>query len=637
MRFPAPIVALGFWGRDWTTPGLALPDPATVAVVGGGPSGAFLAIALLKRARQLGRTVELLLLEKKPELQFVSGEDTVAYREGCNHCAGGISPRLVDVLQAEGIAIPEELIAGEVRSLAVHGDWKSIELSVPDERRMLCVFRGARPKGRPDRHVTFDSYLLARAVEQGARVVTGEAHEIRYSSTGMPLILYTADQDGLRREESVEADFAVVATGVKQRAGEPLESTPLVCSLRRMIPRFRPPRVRKTLICELQAEEGVLRRMSGELHFAQYGSRDCRIEMSSLIPKGRYITVALVGPEVDRAAPGTNLKVIERFLRLPYIKRLLPRSAVLIPACACNPSITVGAARRPFGDRVAVVGDLAVSRLYKDGVYSAYLTASALARAVLDHGIDAGSLEKAYGPAVRELKTDNWFGGLVFLLNRTTFARPVLSRILYQAVITERKTRPRHRRRLADVLWRIASGDDSYRSILGAMLHPVTIGLIGVGGVLVTARNYLIERIFGLKWEAFGRHPTAVAREDMEAKRREMASLARGEPRQRPPEFERMYSIKINAERAGIWEQLGRFGDEDREYFRPRFVRVRRTAGRANEAGSVVQYILPIRRLGFSMVLERADAEQLLVYRIRDGFPRGGILVFDIERTVQGA
>ena len=45
-----------------------LPDPATIVVVGGGPASAFFAMAMLKRARQLGKTVDLLILEKKKEV-----------------------------------------------------------------------------------------------------------------------------------------------------------------------------------------------------------------------------------------------------------------------------------------------------------------------------------------------------------------------------------------------------------------------------------------------------------------------------------------------------------------------------------------------------------------------------------------
>jgi flavin-dependent dehydrogenase len=607
-----------------------LPDPAKIAVIGGGPAGAFFAIAALRRAKQLGRTLEVLVFEKKPEGRPSPGPSRLVYREGCNHCAGGVSPRLIDVLEREGLSLPDELVASRIQSLAIHGDWKSIELPVPEGRKMLAVFRGSRPQSRPDRHYSFDSFLLARAIQEGAQVITADVRNLDYSDAGRPVVTWLVDTPTGRREDRMEADFAAVAAGVNWSSCEWLPASALVVALQKMIPRFRPPRVRRTLICELQTEEQMLRAIQGEVHFAQYGSRDLRIEMSSLIPKGQYLTVALVGRQVDTAEKRTNLDIVEQFIQLPHVQRLLPAAVGFTPACLCNPQMTVGVARRPYGNRVGVIGDLAVSRLYKDGIYSAYLTASALAGAIFDAGTDAGSLKAAYWPMVRKIHVDNRYGKLVFLLSRMTFSRPVLSRILYQAVITERKSRPSDRRRLADLLWKIASGDETYLSILLAMFHPANIARVVIGGALVTARNYVIERIFGLKWGAFGRYPTAVAGEDVQAKRRQLSGVTGIDAQGRAPEMERMYTIRIQAAREAIWSQLGKFGDHC-EYLRPRMIRVERTAGVANQVGSVVRYIVSVRCLGFSMVLENAVHERLLVYRILDGFPRGGVLVFDIQ------
>ena len=74
----------------------------------------------------------------------------------------------------------------------------------------------------------------------------------------------------------------------------------------------------------------------------------------------------------------------------------------------------------PFGSRVAVIGDLVTSRLYKDGLLSAHRTAAGLAAASLENGIDERSLRQGYGPVVERFRRDNRYATVVFLLHRAT-------------------------------------------------------------------------------------------------------------------------------------------------------------------------------------------------------------------------
>lgn len=376
--------------------------------------------------------------------------------------------------------------------------------------------------------------------------------------------------------------------------------------------------------------------MDGEVHFAQRGSKGLAIEMCSLIPKGDWITVVLMGKTIDRAGPPQYLQIARDYMALPHIARLLPRGVRLQIGCACAPSMVVGAARHPVADRIALVGDMAVSRLYKDGLYSAYVTSSALAECILTEGIDRASLMRRYWPVVRDFDVDNRSGRRVFLLSRIVFSRPLLSRIVYQALVTERKTKPAQKRRMTDALWDMASGDSSYRHILGAMFHPAAVASMATGGLLVTLRNYATEQVFGLKWGAFGRYPTGVAVERVDDKRREIfAELGVGETDHRP-QMENMYSIRIRTDAETILRQLGRFGDADREYFTPRFIQVRRTEGEANQVGSVVHYQVTPSWLSFSVVLEKVVQGRYLLYRVLDGFARDGMLVFDVDPLRSG-
>ena len=630
---------------------LPLPDPATVAVVGGGPAGSFFAIRFLRRARKSGRSIRVIILEKKTEICFYQPTGFCSW-EGCNYCAGGISPRLADLLREEGLELPDEIVESRADEVVVHGDWKSVRLPVPDGRKMLSVFRGSRPRQRSGRYENFDSFLLQTAMAEGAEVITAEVTSIAYSAEDRPIIIYrTPTRAADAPDEELEADFAVFAGGVNRSQGMDVTSDPLFAHLRAIIPRLRPPKVRQALISEMQAQGSddpdVLLAVDGEVHFAQYGSKELHIEMSSLVPKQNWVTVVLLGKSIDRAKLSEFPGIMQRFVELPHIRRLLPPGLDLRPGCACHPSMTVGAAKEPYGHRVALIGDMAVSRLYKDGLYSAWTTAAALVECLLDKGIDRDSLRRRYAPVVTAFDRDNRYGRVIFMLSRWVFSHPAFSRILYQAVLTERKTTRPAQWHLATVLWQIASGDESYRRIFASMLRPASGWLIVNGGLLTTIRNQITERLFGLDWRGVGRHQTGVSIEARERKRQEIFSALGLEPPTRAPEMERVYSIRIRAGEDAILRQLGKFGDPDREYLWPRFVSIQRVRGAPNQPGTAIRYQIGAFRRGderlhqralisFAVVLDRVVPRRYLLYRILDGFGRGGVFAFDVKPVKHG-
>ena len=526
------------------------------------------------------------------------------------------------------------MIQNRIRQITIQGYWKNIELEVPEGREMFSVFRGVRPARRPDPQHNFDSFLLEEAVRRGAELISGEVHQATYSKAGRPVLVYRADGS----DTEIEADFVVFAAGVNEGPDGQANGRGVAALLRQLVPAYEPPRLRRALILELEARSGIPPNLEGELHFVEYGSKTLHIEMCSLVPKRGFITVVLLGNSVDAAATASeNWEISQEFLELPHVRKLVPHNVSLRATCVCNPNMVVGTARHPFGDRVAAIGDLVTSRLYKDGIYTAHRTALALATTLLEKGLDAGSLEEGYRPTIQGLERDNRFAAKVFFAHRVVFSSSVLSRILYQAVISERKAMPGPQRRLDQILWRIASGDDQYEDICRSMRQPGVIWSIFTGGVLITARNYLTELLFGLRWEGFGRFPTGVAIERFEAKRA-LLGQAMGEcgmPMPEQPEFERMYTIKIRAHRAQIMEQLEQFGEVGRGFLHPRWVRIQRVAGEPNVPGCVIRYVVGRQPFCFHLVLEQIAGERLAVYRVQDGFARGGVLIFEIEKLFE--
>lgn len=609
---------------------IALESRATVAVIGGGPAGAFFAIQLLRRAAKLERAIKVVVFERRHQPGSLGGGVGPDCWKGCNHCAGGISPRLNDVLRSLDLELPEGVIQSRIRSLTIQGYWKNITLEVPAGREMFSVFRGSRPSRRHDPQQNLDGFLLQAAQQTGAELIGAEVTGASRSTAGKPLVAY--HQNGIEKE--LEADLLVFAAGVNSKPGQPVEDSPMFQAIQRHLPDFKPPRLRRALIFEMELEPGKPPWLDEELYFIEYGSKALPLEMCSLVPKRGLLTAVLVGRSVDAALePDALRRIMKQFFDLPQIRLLVPSRTRLRLACMCNPNIVVGSAHNPCGPRVAIIGDMVTARLYKDGILSAQQTAGALADTVLDGGVDEASLRRGYGSVVRQFRRDNRFAAVVFLLHRLVFSSSVLSRVLYQAVLTERKNTPAPERTLERILWKIASGDDRYEQVFRLMMRPSVWWSILIGGVAVTVRNYLAELVFGLRWAGFGRFTTGVARERLEAKRAAFASrLAESHlPVPSHFEFERMYTISIRAPRSEVFEQLGRFGELDRGYLHPRWVRIQRVAGIPNARGCAIEYQVLLPHFSFRLVLECLVDDNLAVYRVQNGFARGGVLVFELE------
>ncbi len=72
-----------------------------------------------------------------------------------------------------------------------------------------------------------------------------------------------------------------------------------------------------------------------------------------------------------------------------------------------------------YTDRFVAIGDAAVTRLYKDGIGFALLTAREAARTVVYHGIAHLDFKRHYEPFCKAINRDNRWGRIVFSINDT--------------------------------------------------------------------------------------------------------------------------------------------------------------------------------------------------------------------------
>ena len=604
---------------------IRLSSGATVAIVGGGPGGAFTAIHLLRWAQRHDCPLRVVIVERRlRHLRTEKAGGAAAYR-GCPKCAGGISPRLHDELTGLGVEVTGDLVQSSIHSITVQGKWKHIHLPVPENRSMVAVFRGILPRSKQFRHPSFDQCMLDHAASMGAVLVAGDFIDCCYDDIRKPLLSVRVDG----QLSQISADFLVFALGLKEGFNAGGEAKPVEL-FRRLQPFYRPPGLRKSLVFELAADGFLGDELRGELHFVESSMAGLNLEMCSIIPKRGFVTLSLIGKSVDAAqSHRDNNKLIRDFLALPSIRRTLPNLPALRVRCICNPNIVVGTARVPYGHRVAAVGDMVSSRKYKDGILSAAITARSLVDVITTRGIDSQSLALGYQAVVDRFRRDNRYASVIFFFYRWFFSSSVMSRVLYQTYATELKNEPQQRRVFQRIFWQISSGDSSYRQIARDMLSPLVIWRIFYGGLYISARNLFYELLFGLRWGTLGRYPTAVQVEEFDDKCVQLCGAHRHE-------FQCLYTIHLRASPQSAFELLKTFGEPGRRFLTPRWVTIRRVKGEPLSVGSVIEYRILGGLIRFNIEQVEARVDNQVRYRVHGGFADGGYFIFDARADAQG-
>lgn len=609
-----------------------LQEDSRVHVIGGGPAGSFFAIHLLRQAAKIKKKIAVTIIDKK--ISFGSPDPTVRLR-GCNFCAGVISPGLYKEMTKHDIYLPGSFICEEFTHIWIHGRWKNFPIKVPAGQTLCSVFRGSLPFAREDSASGFDTFLLNRALDLGATLVPGSVSKIDYTRSGRPRL--RIKKNGGENLELV-SDFLCIATGVNSNPKSQFGKDDLYQSLKKINPYFEPPQTRPALVFELKPGRDYLEKyMNRELYLIATGSRQLRLEHIALITKGDYLTVSMVGSSIDKGSfPLDTERFIRAFLALPHIQNILPgltfENTPVI--CSCTPRMSVKPSVSPFQNRIAMIGDALGARLYRDGLYSAFISAKALADHILHGGIDKKDLEVSNSWICRWIEEDNRHCKMIFHWIQKALKSEILSRILYQTFATEMKLKKMENRPLGGLLWKIGSGTADYRTVLNEFKRPPVLRSVLTGG-FKTIRNMLTELFFGLSWGDYGRYPTVVLKEKRDAIKKSIQPLTSFTLNQQP-EMERMYAIRIRATSQVIFDELSKFGQPDSKFLRLRFVDVKQTAGAPNRLGSIVTYRAKMLPVAMNIHLRQVIPNTILSYEPDELFTKNGMLLFEIRQTRGG-
>jgi len=423
---------------------LLLEDGARIGVIGGGPAGSFFAYFALLFAERLD-------LELKVDI-YESREFSRPGLSGCNMCGGLVSESLIQAMALEGINLPSAVVQRGIDSYVLHTRDSDVKLDTPvKEKRIAAVHRGGGPSetwAEPDGGL--DGYLLDLARQRGAKVV----------GTCVDQVVWDKGRPQVRLGGTAQTyDLLVGATGVNSDSWFIYKNLGIS---------GEPPKTTRAWITELDlGREATNRYFSSSVHVFLLNLP--RLDVASVIPKGGFLTVSILGRRLDQ-------RLIESFFHSAVVQDLLQSQGKYDQGiCHCAPKINVGGVKRPFLDRVVLVGDCGVTRLYKDGIGTAYRTAKAAARTAVFGGVSAKDFQRHYLPVCRSINHDNLFGSFLFQVVRLIKHFPPVLRGTLGMVLREQML-PGAAKRMSSVLWDMFTGSAPYRDIFTLTMDPRFIG-----------------------------------------------------------------------------------------------------------------------------------------------------------------
>ncbi|HEU4758602.1 MAG TPA: hypothetical protein VFT91_01345 [Dehalococcoidia bacterium] len=434
---------------------LPLDDGSRVGIIGGGPAGSLFAYFLLTFAQRMDMALAVDVYEPRDFSQPGPG--------GCNMCGGIVSESLVQALAIEGINLPTEVVQRGIDSYVLHTGSASVRIETPlKEKRIAAIHRGGGPR---DVGVTkwggLDGYLLSLAQQLGAQVVPVRVGDVGWED-GRPQI---------HLKQTVETyDLLVGATGVNSAGWDLFEKLGF---------RSQRPRTTKAYITELNlGGEAVTRLFGNSMHVFLLNIP--RLDCAAIIPKGDFLTVCLLGHDIDR-------QLIDAFFQSAAVRSCFPPTwEPGQGACHCSPKINLREAAQPWLDRVVLVGDCGTTRLYKDGIGAAYRTAKAAARTAVFAGVSAKDFRRHYWPVYHSISRDNRYGWLTFAVVHWIKAlRPAVDGVM--AMSFKEQADHAAAKRMSVVLWDMFTGSAPYREVFFRTLSPAFLGRFGWESALAAA------------------------------------------------------------------------------------------------------------------------------------------------------
>jgi len=430
---------------------IQLSNNSKIAIIGGGPAGSFFANDAIREAKRLGIDIQITIFNSKD----FSQRGPI----GCNMSASVIAGTLHAKLTRDGIILPESIIRQEIKGYYFQTEEYGIELYKPDQTSkssIMAVYRGNGPlySTHTESH-SFDDFLLQNVIKQGVNVIPESVLDINFPSSLDSPVTLTYGKSG--QHHSMEADLVVGAFGINSNMANKVGDLGFG---------YKPPKTIRTCQMEIPLDPAFIKdSFKDNIQVFALGIEPFRF--ASMVPKGNYVTVSLVG-----SRDLTSSDLID-FLNHRTVRKKLPHDWEMPEKfCMCLPKIVLSHSKNPFTDRLVLVGDASISRIFKNGLESAYITSQLAVRAAFEYGISSDDFARHYyKPARKLLAMDNKLGAVILAISDFVTSQNwlVKARLSY----VEDKRGSWIANHLNTLLWNMVTGDAPYHKILVQALNPL--------------------------------------------------------------------------------------------------------------------------------------------------------------------
>ena len=433
---------------------LFLKDGSKIAIIGGGPAGCFFAHFTSKIARERGIKVNITIFEGKDFCQ--KGP------RGCNMCAGVISEKLYLELKENDMLPPDRCIQREIEGYYFQTQDGCIEVNNPNpstEKKILTVYRGDGPMfSQQSESISFDNFLLRHVEGMGVNISSDIVNDVVLPSNAKEQVKVVFGKRGLREE--INADLVVGAFGLNSGMLE---------KIKRLEFGYIPPRTVRACQAEIYiGNNNGSNYLDNKIRVFSLGIK--AIAYASFTPRGDYITVTLIG-KTD-----LNKAHLVEFLNHPVVRRTFPEDGWKMPKnyCICFPKIQITQASQPFTDRFVVLGSASISRYFKHGIESAFVTSRIAANSVFESGISERAFYRGYYKPVKKLfGSDNSYGRKVFGLNDFITSRRRISSGYLSALESGTGRKLSVSKMQLEILWNMFTGSISFKKLFLNVFDPI--------------------------------------------------------------------------------------------------------------------------------------------------------------------